>query len=121
MKIAAAVVVVLVAVLHLYFMVLEMFLWTTERGRKAFGTTKEDAEKTATLAKNQGLYNGFLAAGLAWSVIAADAAMAFQLKLFFLGCVIVAGVYGAATASKKILFVQALPATIGAILVVVAR
>lgn len=102
-------------------MILEMFLWTTPRGRKAFGTTKEDAEKTATLAKNQGLYNGFLSAGLVWSVIAPDPTIAFQLKLFFLGCVIVAGLYGWATVSKKILFVQALPAAIGAILVVLAR
>lgn len=121
MQIAATVVIVLVALLHTYFLILEMFLWTTERGLKTFGLTKEDAATTATLAKNQGLYNGFLSAGLVWSVIAADAAMAFQLKLFFLGCVIVAGVFGAATVSKRILFVQALPAAIGAILVVLAR
>ncbi len=111
---------VLIAALHAYFLVLEMFLWTTPRGRRAFGTTPEQAAQTATLAKNQGLYNGFLAAGLLWSVVAADASMAFQLKLFFLGCVAVAGLYGAATVSRKILFVQAAPALLAIACVVLA-
>lgn len=99
----------LVGLLHVYFLVLEMFLWTTPRGLKVFGMSKEQAEATATLAKNQGLYNGFLAAGLFWSLVASPP-VALQVRLFFLGCVTVAGVYGAATASRKILFVQALPA-----------
>ncbi len=121
MQIAVTVVVVLVALLHLYFLVLEMFLWTTKRGLKTFGMSPEQAAQTATLAKNQGLYNGFLAAGLLWSVSGREPSMAFQLQLFFLGCVIVAGVYGAATVSKRILFVQAAPAVIGVILAVLAR
>jgi len=121
MKTASLVLVILVAVLHLYFLVLEMFLWTKERGLKTFGLTPAQAAETATLAKNQGLYNGFLSAGLVWSAIHSDPAMAYQLKLFFLGCVVVAGVYGAATVNKRILFVQALPAAIGAALVVLAR
>lgn len=112
MKTASLVLAGLVALLHVYFMILEMFLWTTERGRKAFGTTKEQAETTATLAKNQGLYNGFLAAGIVWSIVASDPSMALQLRAFFLGCVIVAGIYGAVTVSKKILFIQAVPAAI---------
>ena len=121
MQIAATVFVVIVGLLHVYFLVLEMFLWTTKRGLKVFGMTPEQAAQTATLAKNQGLYNGFLAAGLFWSVIAKEAGMAFQLKLFFLGCVAVAGVYGAATASRRILFVQTVPAVIAATLVVLSR
>jgi putative membrane protein len=83
--------------------------------------TPEQAAQTATLAKNQGLYNGFLSAGLLWSISGHEASMAFQLKLFFLGCVVVAGIYGAATVSKRILFVQAVPAAIGLILAVLAR
>lgn len=121
MQIATTVLVVLVGVLHAYFLVLEMFLWTTPRGRKAFGTTVEQAAQTATLAKNQGLYNGFLAAGLFWSVLASEPGMAFQLKLFFLGCVAVAGIYGAATVSRKILFIQTAPAAIALTLAVLAR
>ncbi|PVH68855.1 DUF1304-domain-containing protein [Cadophora sp. DSE1049] len=96
---------------HVYIMVLEMFLWTTPRGLKAFGLKKEFAEKTKTLAANQGLYNGFLAAGLAWSLIHPDAAVSKQLGLFFSSCVLVAGIYGGATANRKIFFVQGVPAT----------
>lgn len=92
-----------------------MFMWTTPMGMKAFGLTKEFAEASKTLAANQGLYNGFLAAGLIWGVFHTNPEFAQQLKMFFLGCVIVAGVYGAATASKKILFIQALPAAIALI------
>jgi len=110
----------LVALLHVYFMVLEMFLWTTPFGQKTFGRTAKEQEATASLAKNQGLYNGFLAAGLGWSFIA-EPGMAHALRLFFLGCVLVAGLYGAATASRKILFVQALPALLALIVVVVSR
>jgi len=100
----------LIALLHVYILVLEMFLWTTPRGRKAFGTTAEFAEQSKVLAANQGLYNGFLAAGLLWGL--SRGAAGGDLKIFFLLCVVAAGVYGAATASRKILFVQALPATL---------
>jgi putative membrane protein len=118
MAIAATVLVALVALLHVYFLVLEMFLWTKPAGRRAFGFSKEDAEKTKVLAANQGLYNGFLAAGLLWGLYLGAAG--FQIKVFFLICVIIAGVYGAATASKKILFVQALPAALALALLWVA-
>ncbi|MBA4341772.1 MAG: DUF1304 domain-containing protein [Methylibium sp.] len=104
----SSVLVALVAALHVYIMVLEMFLWTTPRGRRAFGLTPEFAEASKVLAANQGLYNGFLAAGLLWGLLRGDLAT----QLFFLGCVLVAGLYGAATASRKILFVQAVPAAI---------
>jgi putative membrane protein len=115
MTIAANIVIALVALLHIYFLVLEMFLWNKPAGRKAFGMTPEQAESTKVLAANQGLYNGFLAAGLLWGVGMGAAGMHF--KVFFLCCVLIAGVYGAATASRKILFVQALPAAIGLVLV----
>jgi putative membrane protein len=100
----------LVALIHLYIVVLEMFLWDTERGRKAFGMTAEFSAATKVLAANQGLYNGFLAAGLIWGLWLGDAG--FAVKVFFLACVVVAGVFGAATASRKILFIQALPAAL---------
>ena len=103
----------LVALLHAYFLVLEMFLWTKPAGRKAFGTTAEFAEASKTLAANQGLYNGFLVAGLVWGL--SQGAAGFPVKLFFLACVIVAGVYGAATVSRKILFVQAMPAVLAVV------
>jgi putative membrane protein len=111
--------VLLVAVLHGYILVLEMFLWRTERGRRAFGTDQAFADQSATLAANQGLYNGFLAAGLAWGALAADP-VGFQVRIFFLGCVIVAGVYGALTVSRRILVVQALPAAVALAVVLVA-
>ncbi len=101
----------LVAVLHLYFLALEMFLWDTPYGRRVFGSTPEFAKASKVLAANQGLYNGFLAAGLIWSLLDPDR-HAFELKIFFLSCVIVAGVYGGLTANRKILFVQALPALV---------
>ena len=100
----------LVAAIHVYILILEMFLWETPRGRKAFGTTAEFAAASKTLAANQGLYNGFLAAGLIWGLSMGSTGRAVQL--FFLGCVIVAGLYGAFTASRKILFIQALPAAV---------
>jgi putative membrane protein len=115
----ANVLVALVALLHLYFMVLEMFLWTAPLGRRTFNTTPEFAEASKVLAANQGLYNGFLVAGLVWSIVA-DEPTAFAFKVFFLGCVVVAGLYGAATVSRRILFVQALPAA-AALGVVLAR
>jgi putative membrane protein len=114
---AANIVVFLVALLHVYILVLEMFLWDTPRGRKAFGMTPEQAAQTKVLAANQGLYNGFLAAGLFWGLSLGAAGQG--LKVFFLGCVLVAGLYGAATASRRILFVQALPAALGLVLLAV--
>ena len=107
----AAVLVALVAAIHIYILVLEMFLWRTPRGLKAFGMDQDFADRSATLAANQGLYNGFLAAGLIWGLIASDP-VGFQVRVFFLACVIVAGLYGAATVSRRILVVQALPAAI---------
>ena len=110
MNTVAVVLVALVALLHVYFLVLEMFLWTKPAGRRAFGTTPEFAEASAALAKNQGLYNGFLAAGLLWGLSLGGAGRA--IVIFFLVCVIVAGVFGAITASRKILYVQAVPAAL---------
>lgn len=106
----ANVLVVLVAALHAYFLVLEMFLWDKPAGMKAFNLTPERAAATKSMAANQGLYNGFLVAGLVWGLLLGDAGLA--IKTFFLGCVVVAGVFGAATVSRKILFVQALPAAV---------
>ena len=111
MTIAAQIVIALVALLHAYFMVLEMFLWTKPAGLKAFGQKREQAEATKVLAANQGLYNGFLAAGLVWGLLLG--AQGRHIQIFFLACVIVAGVYGALTVGRKILFVQALPAALG--------
>jgi putative membrane protein len=108
--------VALVAALHGYFLVLEMFLWTRPLGLKTFRNSPEKAADSAVLAANQGLYNGFLAAGLIWGLVQAVPAFAFQIKTFFLLCVIVAGIYGAATVSRRILFVQAAPAAIALIL-----
>ena len=119
-SVVAAVLIALVALIHAYILVLEMFLWRTPRGRAAFGTTEEQAETMATLAANQGLYNGFLAAGLALSLILPEPT-AFAFKVFFLACVIIAGVYGAATVSRRILVVQALPAALALIAVLLAR
>lgn len=118
MHIAGLIVTTLVALLHIYFLVLEMFLWTKPAGRKAFGLSAEQAASTKVMAANQGLYNGFLAAGLLWGVALGDAGVA--IRVFFLACVLVAGVFGAATASRKILFVQGLPAALGLILVALA-
>ena len=114
MEIVAIVLVAMVALLHAYFLVLEMFLWTTPRGRAVFGTTQEFADESAALAKNQGLYNGFLVAGLVWGLVADKD----DVQIFFLICVIVAGLYGAATVNMRILLVQAVPAVLalGAVL-----
>ena len=119
MQLIASIVVSLVALLHVYILVLEMFLWDKPRGLKAFGQTLELARASKTLAANQGLYNGFLAAGLAWGVLLG--AEGYAVKVFFLSCVLVAGVYGSLTASRKILFIQALPAAIGLALLGAAR
>ncbi len=118
MKVLGNILVALVAILHIGFLVLEMFLWTTPFGMKTFNLTPEFAAASAALAANQGLYNGFLAAGLFWGLWLGAAGT--SVKLFFLGCVIVAGVFGAMTASRKILFVQALPALLAALLVLAA-
>jgi putative membrane protein len=110
----------IVAAIHVYILVLEMFLWTTPRARAAFGTTEEFARESAPLAANQGLYNGFLAAGLVWALIAGGST-GFAASVFFLACVLVAGIYGAVTATRRILYVQVVPAVIGLILVLVAH
>ena len=112
LNLVANVLVALVAALHAYFLILEMFLWDKPLGLKTFRNTPEKAEITKVLAANQGLYNGFLVAGLIWGLAHGNPAFAFQIKVFFLLCVIVAGVYGAATVSTRILIVQALPAAI---------
>jgi len=111
MSTAASIVIGLVGLIHVYILVLEMFLWDKPRGRKAFGTTAEFASASKVLAANQGLYNGFLAAGLFWGLWLGPAG--HGVKVFFLCCVLVAGLYGAATASKRILYVQAVPAAVG--------
>jgi putative membrane protein len=98
----------IVALIHAYILVLEMFLWTTPRGRKAFGTTEAFARESKVLAANQGLYNGFLAAGLIWGIWLGDAGD--PVKIFFLLCVAVAGAYGAATVNVRILLIQTVPA-----------
>jgi putative membrane protein len=120
MSIVAKVLVALVALEHVYFLVLEMFLWTRPRTRAAFGMTAEQAEQTRVLAANQGLYNGFLAAGLMWSLVA-PAAYAVPLALFFLACVLVAGIYGGFSANRRIWVLQAAPAAIALGLVLVLR
>jgi putative membrane protein len=117
----ATALVALIALVHVYFLVLEMFLWSTPFGARTFGRPLEEMRASKALASNQGLYNGFLAAGLAWGALAADAGLAFRLRLFFLGCVFVAGVFGGVTASRKILYVQALPAAIALVVVVLGR
>ncbi len=118
MTIAANIAVALVALLHLYFLVLEMLFWDKPLGRRTFGLTPEFAAASKGLAANQGLYNGFLAAGLVWGICLGAAGG--QVKTFFLGCVIVAGVFGALTASRKILWVQALPGAVALGLVLAA-
>ncbi len=118
METVAAVAVGLVALLHLYFLVLEMFLWTKPLGLKVFRNTPEKAETTKVLAANQGLYNGFLVAGLLWGLWLGSAG--FQFKVFFLGCVIVAGVYGAWSVSGRILWVQAFPGAVALALVLIS-
>ena len=117
MKLTIAILTGIVAVLHLYFLWFEMFAWTT-RGKKIFKNFPEDMiEPTKSLAANQGLYNGFLAAGLIWAFIIQDPLWSTNVSVFFLSCVAIAGIYGAFTADKKIFFVQGLPALFALILI----
>ena len=118
MSIAANLVIALAALLHVWFLILEMFLWDKPSGRRAFGLTVEFAAQSRVLAANQGLYNGFLAAGLSWGLWLGRNGT--DIKLFFLGCVLIAGLFGGLTASRKILVIQALPALIGLVLVTLA-
>ncbi len=106
----------LIAILHIYFLVLEMFLWTTPKGLKIFGQSLEQAQASAVLAANQGLYNGFLAAGLIWGLLHSAPEFAWQIKIFFLSCIAVAGLYGGSSVSRRIFFVQTVPALIGMVL-----
>jgi putative membrane protein len=108
--------VALVAALHVYFLVLEMFLWTKPLGLKTFRNSLEKAKDSAVLAANQGLYNGFLAAGLVWGLLEGASGFGLRIKTFFLLCVVIAGVYGALTVSRRILYVQAAPAVIALLL-----
>lgn len=117
MNTAANIVIGVIAALHIGFLFLETFLWTQPFGLKTFGMTQEVADSSAALAANQGLYNGFLAAGLVWGLYAGD----FTVKVFFLVCVLIAGIFGGLTAKRSILYVQALPALLGLILVYLAR
>ncbi|RNC92405.1 MAG: DUF1304 domain-containing protein [Allomuricauda sp.] len=118
--IIAKIFIVLVALLHCYFLWLEMFAWTT-RAKKVFKNFPDHLfEPTKALAANQGLYNGFLAAGLIWSLLISDSVWSINIALFFMGCVLVAGIYGAMTASKKIFFVQGLPALLGIVFLLLA-
>ena len=119
MILVANVLVALVALIHLYFLVLEMFLWDTPKGRRTFGLTPEFSAASKTLAANQGLYNGFLAAGLVWGLTLGAGGLG--VKVFFLACVVVAGVFGALTAGRKILWVQALPGAVALGLVLLSR
>ena len=112
MSAIAAILVALVGLLHVYVLVLEMVLWTRPHGRKVFGMTPEFAQQTRVLAANQGLYNGFLAAGLIWGLVHPIPEFAWQVQMFFLACVAAAGIYGAATASRRILYIQTLPAVV---------
>lgn len=118
MELISKILVAIVALEHVGFLYLEMFLWTTPRGLKAFGMTPEQAESSKTLAANQGLYNGFLAAGLFWSIVHPNKDFAPQLAIFFLACVIVAAIYGGATAKRTILLIQGAPALLALISVV---
>ena len=120
MSILATILVALVALIHLYIVLLEMVWWSGPRGQKAFGLTPEFAQATKALAANQGLYNGFLAAGLIWGLVHPVPEFAWQIQLFFLTCVAVAGLFGAATASRKILFVQTVPAVLAMLAVIFA-
>lgn len=120
MDIISKLLVGIVALEHVYILYLEMFLWTTPTGLRSFGTTKETAESSKVLAANQGLYNGFLAAGLFWSIVYPDAAVGHQIAAFFLGCVIVAALYGGWSVNRRITIIQGLPALIALIAVVLA-
>jgi len=120
LKSAGTALITLSALSHFAFLYLEMFLWTKPAGMKIFRRTEAQAKDSAGLAANQGLYNGFLAAGLTWSLFHPDAIFARELAIFFLGCVVVAGVFGAATVSRRILYIQALPAAIALLIVLIS-
>jgi putative membrane protein len=120
MAVVANVLVALVALLHVYFLVLEMFLWTKPLGLRTFSQSLEKAQASAVLAANQGLYNGFLAAGLIWGLVHPNADTGLQIKFFFLACVVIAGLYGAWSVSRRILFVQAVPAALAIVLLLLA-
>ncbi len=111
MSVFAMVLIAIVAAIHVYIVILEMVLWRTPRGMRAFGTDQAFADRSASLAANQGLYNGFLVAGLVWGLLAADP-VGVQVTVFFLGCIVVAGIFGAVTVSRRILVVQAVPAAL---------
>ncbi|KJD46745.1 DUF1304 domain-containing protein [Paenibacillus terrae] len=115
MSLISSILVGIVALEHVYILILEMFLWTTPRAMRTFGTSKELAEVTKSMAANQGLYNGFLAAGLVWGLCYPDAVIGWQIQLFFVICVVVAAVYGALTSNKSILLKQGLPAILALI------
>ena len=117
MHMVANVLVFLIAVLHIWFLILEMFLWKTPRGLKIFGNSQQQADSTATLAANQGLYNGFLAAGLLMSFVVSNPSTAFTFRIFLLSCIIIAGIYGGWSVGRKILFIQAVPAALALLLV----
>ena len=119
MEYLAMALVLLVALEHVYILMLEMFLWTKPRTRKIFGISKQDVETTKVLAANQGLYNGFLAAGLIWGLVHSNAEFAVQIQVFFLACVMIAAMYGGITAKKSILVVQGLPATLAMVAVLI--
>ena len=121
MILIANILVALVAVLHLYFLVLEMFLWTKPLGLKTFNHTQQKADDSAVLAANQGLYNGFLAAGLIWGLVHPVAGFGFEIKMFFLLCVIVAGLYGGYSVNRRIIFFQAAPAVLALAVLSIAR
>jgi putative membrane protein len=112
MSLISQILIALVALIHIYIVYLEMVLWNTPKGHKAFNMTPDQANQSQVLAANQGLYNGFLAAGLAWALVHPNAAFGVQIATFFLICVTVAGVYGSLTAAKKILYIQTLPAVV---------
>jgi len=118
MEMLSTIAISIVIILHGLFMVLEMFLWNTPFGRKTFGLKPDYAKQSATLAANQGLYNGFLAAGLLWGLLSTGG---FDALIFFLSCIIIAGIYGAMTAKRSILFLQALPAAIAMALLIFSR
>ena len=115
MKLLSDILIVIVALLHFFFLYLEMFLWDKPRGMKSFNLTEEFAKQSKRLAMNQGLYNGFLAAGLLWGLVAGD-----PVKIFFLSCVIIAGIFGAFTVSKRIFYIQAVPAIVTLVILLVA-
>jgi putative membrane protein len=121
MNLLAKILVSLVAIEHLYFLYLEMFAWTKPRTMKTFGNTQEFAEVSKVLAANQGLYNGFLAAGLIWGLLHSNPVTGFQIQMFFLVCVIVAAIYGGMTAKRSILFIQGLPALLALIILFLVR